>query len=335
MPSEDSLQQEVITSVKKSLTFNNFYQRINPDISPFVAVTAKLPLKKLDDWERLIRWSIDSSLQSSTLKHIKFGAGLMGSLTWLDVCNADGFKREKALRSLSGAAPTPFLFALIVRKLNDWVAQVRGAARDILPVIAESTDSDIIVDVLFITLPYWNTWTRMGEAEKNILKKIILMEKIAESLKMRLISSNAGPVAAIFTQAGRTEALDPFLSEISEYAVQPALRAKAYRVQFERRFVWVEGMTSQWIDKVYGKKRRIPVLNERKICATRPFIEILEMATVDRSPMVRRIAGEMLIKELDHIGVEAFTLATLLASDTSASVAERGIYALKDLKMRA
>lgn len=58
------------------------------------------------------------------------------------------------------------------------------------------------------------------------------------------------------------------------------------------------------------------------------------MATTDRSPMVRRIAGEMLIKELNNIGDEAFNLANILASDRSPSVAERGRYALADLEKR-
>lgn len=50
--------------------------------------------------------------------------------------------------------------------------------------------------------------------------------------------------------------------------------------------------------------------------------------------MVRRIAGEMLIKELDNIGDEAFKLANILATDISLSVAERGRYALADLEKR-
>ncbi|WP_145553742.1 hypothetical protein [Yersinia canariae] len=331
---QDSLQQDVITSVKKSLTFDVLYQAIRPDISTFIAVSAKLPLKNLDDWERLIRWAISSSLQTSNPQHARFKNDLIGSLKWLDICNADGFRREKALRTLSGGAPNSFLFALVVRKLNDWVPQVREAARDVLPLIAECSDPEIIVDVLFITLPYWDSWGRMGDTEKHILMKIILMEKVTESLKRRLILSTSGPVAAIFMQAGRTTALDTFLTEIAESSVQPSLRAKAYRCQFDRKFVWAEGLTWQWIDKVYGIRRRVPVLKGRIIDTTRPLLENLRMATVDRSPMVRRIAGEMLIKELDSIGDEAFRLAKVLASDTSPSVSERGRYALADLEKR-
>lgn len=191
----------------------------------------------------------------------------MGSLSWLDICNADGFTRERALRTLSGRANS-FLLALAVRRLNDRVPQVREAARDVLPSLAGSSDPEIIVDVLFIILPYWDSWGRMGNSEKQILMKIISLEKVTASLKRRLMLFTSGPVASIFMQAGRTAVLDSFLTEIAGSSVQPSLRAKAYRCQFDRKCVWAEGQTWQWIDKVYGIKRRVPVLNERPIDTT-------------------------------------------------------------------
>jgi hypothetical protein len=331
---QDSLKQELIESIRKSLTFDILYQRIRPDISKFITATSRLSLKGLDDWERLIRAEIFYSLKQNSQKQIDNDFQQVGSLRWMDICSADGFRRERALRTLTGGAPNSFLLALVVRRLNDWVPQVRAAARDALLLIAEESDPEFIIDVLFIILPYWDSWGRMEDIEKESLMQIILMDKVTHALKKRLLISTSGPVAAIFSQAGRTPALDKFLPEISEKSVQPSLRAKAYRCQFESKFVWAEGLTWQWIDKVYGIKRHIPALKERIIPTTRPFIDNLRMATTDRSPMVRRIAGEMLIKELDNIGDEAFELANILASDKSPSVAERGRYALADLAKR-
>lgn len=329
MHQQDSLQQEIVAAIKKTLNFENFYQRIRPDISPFIAASSQLPLKKIDEWERLIR----SALYLSCAPNSKLKSHLIGSLGWLDLCNGDGHKRERALRTLPGKAPNSFLLALAFRRLNDWVHQVRNAACETLLPIVESTDPDTVVDVLFITLPYWESWGRMGATEKKVIMKIFTMEKVTNALKRRLIISTSGPVTAIFTQTGRTDALDAFLPEIATNSVQPSLRAKAFRCQFESKFVWAEGMKWQWTDKIYGKQRLVPALNQRMICTTTPFIDTLKMATLDRSPMVRRIAGEMLIKELDHVGEEeAFTLANLLASDSSQSVAERGKYALAELK---
>ena len=158
MLSQDNLQQELIESVRKSLTFDMLYQRIRPDISRFIAVTSKLSLKNLDDWERLVRAEIFYSLQKYSQKQSGNENHQVGSLRWMDICNADGFRRERALRTLSGGAPNSFLFALVVRKLNDWVPQVRAAACDVLPFIAEASDPEFIVDVLFVPLPYWDSW---------------------------------------------------------------------------------------------------------------------------------------------------------------------------------
>lgn len=331
----DSLQQDVIASVRKSLTFDISYQRIKPDISSFIAVTSTLPLKNLDDWERLIGGEISSSLYRYSLKHEITERHQVGSLRWMDICNAAGFRRERALKSLSGAAPNRFLFALAVRKLNDWVPQVRAAARDALTLIAEATDPELIVDVLFITLPYWNSWGRMGDIEKEVLVKVLLTQNVAEVLKNRLLASTSGPAATLFVQAGCKGVLDDYLSEIAEKSVQPSLRAKAYRCLLERKFVWAEGMAWQWVDKVHGIRRRVPVLKERVISTESPLIDNLRRATFDRSPRVRRIAGEIIIKEWDNIGDEAFRLASILASDTSPSVAERGRYALADSEKRS
>lgn len=330
----DSLQREVVASIKKSLICNDFHHKNEPDISSFIATTSKIPLKNLDEWEQLIRRKITPPFQKNSLKYFEPKSCMADSLTWLNICNADGFKRERALKELSGGAPNSFLLALVVRRLNDWVHQVRNAACDLLPLLAQHSDPEIIVDVLFIMLPHWDSWGRMGNKEKNVLVEVISMDKIAKSLKGRLISATSGPVATIFSQVGRTDTIDKFLPEISGLSVQPFLRAKAYRCQFERKFIWVEAGAWQWI-KAYGARRRIPILNEREIFTAKPFLETLRKAISDRSPKVRRIAGEMLIKESNNIGEEAFKLATILASDTSPSVAERGNYALANLKKRS
>ncbi|MGX9255041.1 hypothetical protein [Pantoea ananatis] len=330
----EELLHEVKAAVEKSLTFEVLYQVIRPDISAFVKTTSKLPLKNIDDYERFIRYEIFSSLKAFNSSANKLAGHAIGSLHWLDLCSGDGFRRERALRTIPSGAPNKFLFALALRKLNDWVSQVREVARIVLPEISKRTDPEIIVDVLFTVLPHWHSWGRMGASEKNALLEIISIKDVALLLKQRLITSSSGPVATIFMQAGRTGALDAYLNDIATLSLQPSLRARAYRCQFESKFVWVDGMEWQWVDKVYGVQRRIPVLNKRSFETKRPFVELLKSAAVDRSPMVRRIAGEMLIKEVACLGEEAFTLAEVLAADKSSSVAERGKFALRELEKR-
>lgn len=331
MLQQNKYKQEILAAIKQFSNSVNSNGRVLADISMLVAATSKLPLTNLDIWERLIRWQLNTALQVSKQSHWKFWDKPKPSFPWIDLCHGDGFIREKALKNLSEAAPNSFFFALAVRRLNDWVPEIRKAACDALPLIAKASNPEIIVDVLFITLPYWDSWGRMGNAEKQVLMQIISLEEVATSLKKRLISATSGPMSSILAQVGRTDALDHSLIDIAESAIQPSLRAKAYRCQFEGRFVWSNGKKWLWTDKVYGQGKFIPSLEERPIPVLKPFMDNLKMATIDCSPIVRRVAGEMLIKELGNIGGEAIIFAKMLASDPSPSVAERGKFALKEL----
>ncbi|WON75845.1 hypothetical protein [Serratia sp. UGAL515B_01] len=324
-------EQEIVAAVKQFANSTNSNDSVVIDISMLVAATSKLPLTNLEIWERLIRWQLNTALQVPKQSNWKFWDRPKLSFPWVDLCHGDGFIREKALKNLSEAAPNSFFFALAVRRLNDWVPEIRKAACDALPLIAKTSNPEIIVDVLFITLPYWDSWGRMGDAEKQVLMQIISLEKVATSLKKRLITSTSGPMSSILAQVGRTNALDHSLIDIAESAIQPSLRAKAYRCQFEGRFVWSNGKKWLWTDKVYGEGKFIPSLEERSIPVLKPFMDNLKMATIDRSPIVRRVAGEMLIRELENLGDQAIIFAKILASDPSPSVAERGKFALKEL----
>jgi hypothetical protein len=329
MPQEH--ENEVISAVRKFAHSVNSGSKAVADMSLLVDATSQLLLTNLDSWERLLRWEYSRALETSTPSKWKVWTKSTSSLTLIDLCSGDGFKREKALRTLSGAVPNSFFFALAVRRLNDWVPQVRYAAREKLPVIAKYSDPEHVVDVLCVTLPHWNSWGRMENADKQVLMEITSIEKVAHSLKSRLISATSGPMASILTQTGRTEILDSYLPEIAEKAIQPSVRAKAYRCQLEGKMVWFAGRKWEWTDKQYCKGRFQPILCERAVSVAKPFLEILKLAARDRSPIVRRVAGEMLILELKHIGAGSNRLAKLLASDSSPSVAERGKFALDRL----
>ncbi|HGM5493161.1 TPA: hypothetical protein ACKP1B_004880 [Serratia fonticola] len=327
MSQQNNHEQDIIAAIKQ---FAKAHDGIDADISMLLSTTGKLPLTNLDIWERLIRWQLSAALRVHKSLWVS-GSEPYSSFAWIDLCSGDGFKREKALQTLSGAAPNSFFFALAVRRLNDWVPEIRKAACRTLPLIAQATDPEIIVDVLFITLPYWDSWGRMGDVEKQVLMQIIALEKVTENLKHRLISATAGPMSSVLIQSGRTKALDDYLADIAKSAIQPSLRAKAYRCLFERKFVWRDGKKWVWTDKVYGRGRYMPLLEERSIHVLMPFMEILIMAINDRSSIVRRVAGEMLIKELENIGDQAIILAKILASDPSPSVSDRGKFALKTI----
>lgn len=326
-------EKEIVDAVNhfaKTITSGG---KIVADMSSLVTATSKIRLSNLDEWERLIRWKFDEALQRNWLPKLRFGSDSTPFITWIDLCSGDGFKREKALRALSGRSPNSFFFALAVRRLNDWVPQVRKAACDKLPIIAAASDPEDIVEVLCATLPNWHSWGRVGDVEKRVILNMLSLPDIGASLKNRLISATSGPMTSILAQAGRTGALDAHLIEIAESAIQPSLRAMAYRCQFEGKMVWVEGRKWVWTDKAYCKGRLMPQLGERNICVEKPFMENLYQSATDISSIVRRVAGEWLIREYRSLGEHAFKLAKMLAADPSPSVAERGKFVLERLQV--
>jgi len=259
------MEEKIILAVKDFANSINSGSKVVADMSPLIDVTSELPLSSFDYWERLIRSEFSLALRESTPPKWKVWSKPNELLTWLDLISWDGYKREKTLRTLSGAAPNTFFFSLAVRRLNDWVPQVREAAREKLPEIAKATNPEYVVEALCIVLSNWNSWGRIEEADKQVLLQIICEEEIAESLRSKLISSTSGPMPSLFSQLGRTAILDDKIEDIASLAVQPSVRAKAYRSLFESRISWIEGRKWEWTDIRYCEGKLKPIVSERKL----------------------------------------------------------------------
>jgi hypothetical protein len=218
-----------------------------------------------------------------------------------------------------------------MRRLNDWVPQVRAAARKQIHLIAARSDVGSVVDALWYTLPNWRSWGRMEEADRNVLQGVIAMDDVASALKSRLCTATAGPAATILSQAGPAGSLDQWLHELARQAIQPAVRATAFRYLLEGRVVWVAGWRWKWVDRKWCQGRSEAILAERQVQVEQPFSELLQQASIDPAVAVRRVAGDLLIERLDSIAANALSLAERLASDPSPSVAERGRYALQKI----
>lgn len=323
----------VIKTFTLSIDSSNNYRG---DMSPLIHATSSMPLVNLGYWERLIRSELDNNLHSTTQSKWMRWLQPVPKLTWLDIVNANGYKREKSLRALSKyGAPNAFALALAMRRLNDWVPQVRTAAREVLPSLLNNTESEYVVEVLCMLLINWHSWGKMEETDKHIFLDMVISEEMALLIKSRLISSTSGPMPSLLSQIGRTDILDNYLNEIAIDAVQPYVRVKAYRSLFEGRMTWVEGQEWQWIDKAYGKKKLIPIIGERKIDVQAPFLELLNSSATDRSPFVRQVSAEFLIRNIESLGVKARIFAEKFAADKSASVAEQGKFLLRKLDEKA
>ncbi len=332
MHDPDRIEREVISAVRDFVGSLRLKSRIVADLSSVIDATSQVPLSKFDYWEGLIRSTYFSALKPSTPTVWKRWFEPAQLVTWLDVVSWDGFRREKVLRSISGPAPNSFFLALAFRRLNDWVPQVREAAREKLPLIVKASDPVVVVDALCATLSNWNSWGRIQVTEKSVLLDIVSDQSLGHAFKSKIIASTSGPVSALLAQVGRTPALDADLRKIAADAVQPAVRAKAYRSLFESRIVWLEGREWEWTDIRYCQGRYQAIVGERKLPTSAPFLELLQESANDRSSIVRRVAAEFLIRELDGLGDDALQFARHFAADESYAVSERGKFAMGKLE---
>lgn len=301
-------------------------------IDSLSAVTSRLPLNNFDVWESLIRAELWRHAKQTEIPKWRFLKAAKRAPSWLDLCNADGFIREESLRSLLGAAPDGFLFSLALRRLNDWVPQVRMAAREHIPSIAACSQPQLVADALWSALPHFASWGRMTVQDRQVFLSLIAIEQVACSLKNKIISATSGPSTKVLIHAGRTPAFDPWLNEIATQSVQPSTRAKAFRSLLEYRVVWPIGRKWVWTDLKWCKGVYEPILEEREIKVTIPFGETMSAAIADRSPAVRQVGAEFFIKNIESFGKDARLLAEKLASDRSHYVSKRGIFALTKLE---
>jgi len=324
-------KDKLVSVLKDFINSINSNSQVTADMSALIEATSQLPLASFNYWEHLIRSEFYFPQNAVTPPKWRLWSKPKELLTWLDLINGDGYKREKTLRTLAGAAPNSFFFLLAIRRLNDWVPQVRDAARQKLPDIAIATNPAFVVEALCVALSNWHSWGRIEHADKEILLQIICEKKVAELLIDKLITSSCGPMPSLLSQLGRTSILDGEMMEISTSAIQPSVRAKAYRSLFEGKSSWIEGRKWEWTDKAYCKGRLKPIISDRRLLVKTPSLDLIKSAAKDRSAIVRRISAEILIRDIEKLGVIARELAENFATDKSKAVSERGRFALKQL----
>lgn len=290
-----------------------------------------IPLAGMDDWERAIRAEIFSAERDNAKTPWKLWAHERRFTSWLELCCHDGRRREAALRVTSGGAPSAFLLALALRRLNDWVPQVRNAARETLPQLVSNSEPQDVATVLWSLLAHWDTWGRMESPDRETVAAITSSEPVALALGSRIMATAAGPAGRVLAQCARSETFDRWIEDFAYGAVQPAVRAVAFRWLLSEQVTWVTGRRWLWTDLAYCKGKFEPVIDSRQLQTKKPFLATLRGAMADSSPMVRRVAAEFLIRQLPSLGEHALLLAKELASDASQCVAWRGEFALKQL----
>ncbi|WP_199609640.1 hypothetical protein [Flocculibacter collagenilyticus] len=331
MVEQNKFEYQISAAISEFVASKKPTSKIVADLSPVIEATSELPLSNLEYWETFIRDQYDQALSSESTNKWKFWEDNSPRITLLDLCSWDGYRREKALRTINDKLPNRLFLALVVRRLNDWVPQVRKAAQDILANVLINSEPPYVADVICFTLSHWSSWKRIAPLNRMALLNTLSNKEIAKHIKLKLIHSSAGPLASILSEIGQIDVLDNSLEEIAANAVQPALRAKAYRSLLEGKVSWFAGREWEWTDKRYNEGRMKTLVAERPLATKVPLLPTLHLAANDRSSQARRVAAEILIKELNNLGSESLVLAEKFAQDSSSAVAERGKFALKKL----
>ncbi len=319
-------QEVVLSSVRDLVNVNSPIGDASAALTRFLTATSMVPVSNLGSWERTIRkelWGPSYWRYALDRSVTKQPHGL-----WINLFSGDGFQREKALNGIAQGAPSAFLFAIMLRRLNDWVPQVRVAARKSINRIVPDTKNQIIVEALWGALPYLHTWGRWHASDKETLVDLVCVGDVPGLLASRIMQSPNGPAATVLVQATRRSAIDKYLIRIANDSIQPAVRARAYKIVLDEQASWLEGRKWVWTDKYWCKGKYEPVLGTRKVSVDADQLQVLRKASKDRSPVVRRIAAASVIAKLAELGKEALPLAKHLATDSYPSIAERGRFAL-------
>ena len=248
-------------------------------------------------------------------------------LAWLFLFDFDGRIREAALEAIQAPPPAPFFFVALAWRLNDWAVPVRAAAVRccvrVLPGAAPPVAARSALFLLDRRLA-WGRWRN----EQQVLDRVFGQPDVIAVIADLVREGPTGALAACLRHALRYPAIDGHLQRLATKAVQPAVRAVAFRCLIARRATWIEGFTWIWADKIYGIRKRVANLGSRDISVQQPLAALIAQGTLDRSPAVRKVAADALI-EFESRVPDAAPLIARLANDRNAAVRARADFMLR------
>jgi hypothetical protein len=248
-------------------------------------------------------------------------------LAWLFLFHPSGYLREAALYHITTPPTSPFFLAALAWRLNDWVEPVRQAAKRCVKHVAPDIAAAVAGDAAVYLLERRFVWGRWRD-EGNILDLVFTRDDVLAALATRLQEQSTGPLAACLRHALRFPGMDQHLPRLAKAAVQPSVRAAAYKCLISGKATWPVGFEWMWIDKVYGLRRRTPVLHTRTIQRDRLPADFVKTGIRDKSPFVRKAAADAMIAVRSEIPDEGSLIAHL-STDQSPLVRSRADFLLR------
>ncbi len=246
---------------------------------------------------------------------------------WIFLFHFNGRVREAALDALVDPPATPFAFAAIALRLNDWAQPVRAAAVRCAERLFPRTAPDLSAWTALALVDKAFEWGRWGE-ERQALDAVFANPEVAARVAPLFLTRANGPLAARLRRLLRYPGFDGDLPNLARAAVQPSVRATALKCLIDRKVSWPVGHEWRWIDKTYGWRQRILLLDSRPLVVDQDVDTLIRQGLADRSAVVRRVAADALVEHRSSVrGVDE--LIARMAADRSPSVRERADYMVR------
>lgn len=244
------------------------------------------------------------------------------ALGWSLLGHCDGYLREAAIHALNEAPSTSFEFCSLIYRLNDWVPQVRRAAEQVAATWFTDIPAAVVAHSAFFILGQAQTFGRWDH-EASLLHRVIYRPDVLRDISRRLLEPIEGAVGQFLRCLLIRPGLDPQLPSLAQQAHSPVVRAIAMDALLHSRAQWSTGYRRQWVDKVYGISRRLPVLQTRPLTVQPDVHGLLAAAIRDPAAQVRRVAAEALLVWGPSTDPRLHAVATLLQHDVNRRVRNR------------
>jgi hypothetical protein len=254
------------------------------------------------------------------------------SLAWLLAFHGDGYIRQAALEALSVPPATASQFITIALRLNDWVPEVRKAAREAAARLFANAAPEVVAAAAPYLLSRRYLWERWDD-EAIVLDEALGRTDVAAELATRLGELKTGPAGITLRMALRFQSLDPYLPDLATRAAHPAARATALEAIIRGQARWATGFERAWVDKRYGIEKQIPVLASRPINLAVDIESFVRAGLKDPFVAVRKVAADGLYERRKSMS-DALPLARSLLDDASFAVSERASFLVRRLSAK-
>lgn len=255
------------------------------------------------------------------------------SLEWIFLFHEDGYVREAALAKIDAGAPSAFFVVAVAYRLNDWVREVRAAARRCADRSFPKTEPKHLAEAALFLLDRGRSWRRWGH-EADALPKALVSRDVAAVLAETMAGRAQGPMPQVLARLLRWPEMDAHLPALFRAALQPGVRALTLDALIRGTARLPAGRENKWVDRSMGRYAQVTRFEERPLAVHLPVDALVLEGARDPGAAVRRVAGQALIdRRTDDPG--ARVILERLAGDPSPAVRSRAKFALGRLEEQA